>query len=282
MEKIPISQEEFRLLRDYIKEHCGIFVGDEKLYLIESRLTLLVVESGCRSFYEFYLQALKNPYSGLRDKIVDAITTNETLWFRDKSPWTVFKEVLLPEFMEALASGAKRNIRIWSAGCSTGQEPYSMAILIDDMLRERAGKGITAERFEIMATDISPSALFLAIAGRYDQIAMSRGMMDDYRERYFTQRGRVCELDPVIRKRISFKQFNLQGSFAALGKFDLILCRNVAIYFSDGFKKDLFSRLAATLNPKGHFFLGSAESLSGYSTEFDLLEHKKAIYYRLK
>ncbi len=281
-DKIPISQEEFKLIRDYIKDHCGIAVGDEKLYLIESRLTFLVVESGCNSFREFYLKAVSNPLNGLRDKIVDAITTNETLWFRDQAPWVTFREALLPEFLGYLARGYKRSIRIWSAGCSTGQEPYSLAMLIDEALRERPGRDIGPERFEIMATDISPTALFMAIAGRYDQIAMSRGMTERYRDRYFTQHGRVWELDPAMRGRVSFKQLNLQNSFGALGTFDFIMCRNVAIYFSDVFKRDLFARFAGALSPGGYFMLGTAESLTGYSDKFEMLEYKRGVYHRLK
>lgn len=281
-DKIPITQEEFKLLRDYIADQCGIFVGDQKLYLLESRLSILVVENGCKSFHEFYRKAVNDPYNGLRDKIIDAITTNETLWFRDQTPWFIFKEVIIPDFFNTLSKGLKNRIRIWSAACSTGQEPYSIAMVLDEAIRERLGRDISPEHFEILATDISPSALFLAIAGRYDQIAMSRGMSERYRDRYFAQRGRVWELDPVIRKRITFKQLNLQSRFSPLGKFDLIMCRNVAIYFSDAFKNDLFSRMASTLNGRGYFFVGSAESLTGYSDDFELFEHNRGIYYRLK
>ncbi|MFH1147049.1 MAG: protein-glutamate O-methyltransferase CheR [Pseudomonadota bacterium] len=281
-EKIPITQEEFKLLRDYIADQSGIFVGDQKLYLIESRLTVLVIENGCRSFHEFYRKAANNPHNGLRDKIIDAITTNETLWFRDQTPWSILKEVIIPDFFNALSKRVKSKIRIWSAASSTGQEPYSIAMVLDEALRERPGRDIGPEHFEIFATDISPSALFLAMAGRYDQIAMSRGMNERFRDRYFTQRGRVWELDPVIRKRVTFKQMNLQTPFSPLGKFDLIMCRNVAIYFSDTFKRDLFSRMASTLDSRGYFFVGSAESLTGYSDDFELLEHKRGIYYRVK
>jgi len=278
-----ISQEEFDLLRSYIQKHCGILVGDEKSYLIESRLAQLVVESGSTDFKQFYIKAKNDSAGALRDKIIDAMTTNETLWFRDGGPWKLLKEVLLPAFIETLASRKKMRIRIWSAACSTGQEPYSIAMLIEDLLSLPSAKGVRPEQFEIMATDISPSVLFLAISGRYNQIAISRGLDDLHKNKYFEQKGRVWEIKPFLRKRITFKQFNLQHSFSPLGTFDLVLCRNVAIYFSTEFKKDLFSRIAATLRVnKGCLLLGSTESLIGYSEEFDMKDERNVIHYKVK
>jgi chemotaxis protein methyltransferase CheR len=227
---ISISQEEFDLLRKYIQENCGILVGDEKSYLIESRLAQLVVENGCTDFMQFYLKTRQDTGGTLRDKIIDAMTTNETLWFRDNGPWKLFRETLIPDFIDVLKTGKKKRIRIWSAACSTGQEPYSLAMLIQDAL-EASHCSVRPGQFEIIGTDISPSALFLAISGRYNQIAMSRGMDDIHKARYFVQKGRIWELKPDMRNRVTFKQFNLQHSFNMLGPFDLVLCRNVAIYF---------------------------------------------------
>ncbi|NCC50996.1 MAG: protein-glutamate O-methyltransferase CheR [Spartobacteria bacterium] len=278
-----ISQVEFDLLRGYIQEHCGILVGDEKSYLIESRLAQLVVENGCTDFRQFYQKAKNDTAGTLRDKIIDAMTTNETLWFRDGGPWALLREVILPEFIETLASGKKHRIRIWSAACSTGQEPYSIAMLLEDILSTPAGHGVRAEQFEIMATDISPSALFLAISGRYNQIAISRGLDQAHRDRYFEKKGAVWELKQTIRKRISFKQFNLQHSLAPLGSFDMVLCRNVAIYFSSDFKKDLFARIANVLHStEGYLLMGSTESLIGYTDAFNMLDKRGVIYYKVK
>lgn len=277
---MTITQQEFELLREYIHRHCGIVVGDGKTYLIESRLAHLVVETGCSTFEEFYRKTTLDPTGSLRDKIVDAITTNETLWFRDGKPWVTLREQVLPELIQKVREGRQQKIRIWCAASSTGQEPYSLAMLIDSMLPAGLGGAVTPAHFEIVATDISPSVLFLAISGRYNQIEMSRGMEESFKTKYFSKMGVIWVLNEAIRKRVTFKKFNLQDSLAALGKFDMVLCRNVAIYFSDEFKKGLFSRIAQALNPAGFFFLGAAESLMGHSTAFKMVEYKQGIYYR--
>jgi len=279
---VDISKHEFDILRDYIRTHCGISVGDEKNYLIESRLTQLVIENGCRGFEEFYHKAKNDPRGALRDKIVDAITTNETSWFRDGAIWTAIKEAIIPGLIATLTAGRKPKIRIWSAACSTGQEPYTLAMLIDEALSLPAHSKIQADQFEIVATDISPSALFLAISGRYNQIAMSRGLPESYRNRYFTLTDSVWLISPTLKQRVTFKKFNLQDPFTSLGLFDVVFCRNVAIYFSPTFKTDLFNRIAKVLTPCGVFVLGASESLLGYSAAFDLVEYKKIIYYRSK
>jgi len=279
---MAITQKEFDLLRAYIKESCGIAVGDEKSYLIESRLAKLLVETGSKDFSEFYYKAKSEAVGNLRDKIVDAMTTNETLWFRDKSLWDAMREQILPGFLDDLAKKKTNKIRIWSAACSTGQEPYSLTMMIDDLVASRKWPGVKTEQFEIMATDISPSALFLAMSGRYNRLAMSRGMSDYFKSRYFKEMGNTAMLNEEIRKRVKFKKLNLQGSFLSLGRFDLVLLRNVAIYFSETFKRELFSKIAKTLNKDRLFILGASESLTGYSTDFNLQTYKKAMYYQLK
>lgn len=278
---MPISQKEFDLLRTYIKEQCGIAVGDEKSYLVESRLARLVAESGCTDFEQFYLKAKSDPTGSLRDKIVDAMTTNETLWFRDKTPWTMMEEHLLPALLEQLKSGKKNKIRIWSAACSTGQEPYSIAMLLDQLIKTPKWAGLSHNNFEITATDISPSALFLAISGRYNRIAMSRGLPEKFAKLYFQTMGPVSVITPDIKKRVTFKKYNLQTPFTQLGRFDFVLLRNVAIYFSETLKKDIFRKISNQLNPSGFFMLGASESLIGYSTDFDTKEYKRAIFYQL-
>ena len=185
-----IAQRDFDLLRDFIREQCGISVSDDKSYLIESRLAHLVAATGARDFGEFYLKAKQDGTGALRDNIVDAVTTHETLWFRDTTPWVTIREVMLREWIADLEAGRKAGIRIWSAACSTGQEPYSLAMAIDEAL---AGRRVAPNRFEILATDISAGALFVAMSGRYNQIAMSRGLEARYRTRYFTQKGPIWE-----------------------------------------------------------------------------------------
>lgn len=278
--KIAINHEEFVLLREYIQKECGIVVGDEKVYLIESRLARLVVETNCKSFKEFYLKAKSDVTRKLRDKIIDAMTTNETLWFRDMKPWTILKEVIIPKFIDDLRTGKKQRITVWSAAASTGQEPYSFAMLIDEAIKREPK--VSREQFYILATDISPSALYMAISGRFNSIAMARGMLPGYKDKYFTDTNGVAEIIPEIKKMVVFKQFNLQHDFSKIPTCDLIFCRNVAIYFSPDFKKELFKKIYSKTDKDGYFFIGSTESLIGYSDDFEQLEYQKGVYYKPK
>jgi chemotaxis protein methyltransferase CheR len=277
-----MTHEEYVQFRDYVERHCSIALGDDKKYLLEARLAGLVVESGCESFREFFARASTSVDPKLRDKIVDAVTTNETLWFRDGSPWELVRDKALPEFASLASTGKRVRFRIWSGACSTGQEPYSLAMLIDDFCKT-PGCPLTPEAFEIIATDISPSALFIAMAGRYDAISMKRGLSGDwerYRATYFDKKGIVSEVKDHIKKRVQFKRYNLQDSLAPLGVFDLVFLRNVAIYFSAPFKRDLFQRIHDVMGVGARLLVGSAESLTDYPHLFSPERHGRAFAYR--
>jgi chemotaxis protein methyltransferase CheR len=274
-----LTDAEFKQLREYIEKSCGISLGDEKAYLVENRLVGLLTDTGSATFSELYKKAISEPGLGLRDKIVDAMTTNETSWFRDLYPFDILEKVIFKQFADEMAAGKRQKIRIWCAASSTGQEPYGIAMALHEFCRKNSV--LPLANTEIIATDISPSVLFLAIAGRYDQIAMSRGMPQEIRDRYFTSSGKVWVLSDKIRKMITFKKLNLQDDFRSFGKFDILFCRNVLIYFSDSFKRDLFNRFAAVMNPDGYFFLGASESASNYSDKFTMLTNNKHIYYQL-
>jgi len=278
----PITPNEFELLRSLIEVECGIVVEKGKEYLIESRLSGLAVENACRSFGDFYLKAKNDTNGRLRDQIVDAMTTNETMWFRDRGPFDILEQVLLPPLIEEIKASRKYKARIWSAAASTGQEPYSIAMIINEVCRFRGGGVITPDFFQIIATDISPTALETAAAGRYDTLSMSRGMRPEFLQFYFRQEGTKWTIIPQIRKMVTFQKFNLLGPFTGLGTFDIIFCRNVAIYFSDTYKRELFRKLARSLNVGGHLMLGSAESLAHYSTDFLLRDYKNSLFYQVK
>ncbi|MBN2722849.1 MAG: protein-glutamate O-methyltransferase CheR [Deltaproteobacteria bacterium] len=257
---ISVSVNEFKELQYFIEKQCGIQVGDNKKYLIETRLSRILFDLRMTSFTELINKLKIAPPKDLVVKIVDAMTTNETLWFRDSHPWQIFRDIIIPQLVSN-ANG--RKIRIWSAACSTGQEPYTISMLIKDLHRKGILKS-TPDKFEITATDISPSALFLAMSGRYDNISMKRGFTDEWVEfktRYFSDKGRFTEINPEIKKIIKFKRFNLQDSFIELGNFDMVFLRNVAIYFSKEFKKELFGKIHKTLNSGGLMMLGSSETL---------------------
>ncbi len=271
---LRITDPEYVLMKTYIEEHCGVHLEEDKEYLIESRLSDLVAASGCRSFQEFHFKARTDLSGRLRDQIVDAMTTNETSWFRDKGAWEYLAEVAAPDLLDRAAEAG--GAQVWSAAASTGQEPYSLAMLLEEEALRR-GRPSLAARVEIMATDISTSALLTAMAGRYDAIAMNRGLAEERRERYFVREGRSWVLDPRIRERVSFKKFNLQNPFIFARPFDLVLCRYVSIYFSEGFKRDLFAKTASVLRPGGVLLLGATESLREFSREFEISYYKNAV-----
>jgi chemotaxis protein methyltransferase CheR len=275
-----IDTQEFQLMREFIEKHCGIHVTDEKKYLIETRLTTLMAENSCTTFGQLYSRASTEASHVLRDKIIDAMTTNETLWFRDTAPYAILGDTLLPMLAAEVRAGRKQKIRIWSAACSTGQEPYSIAITI--LEKARSIPGLSADSVEIIASDISSTVLFMAKLARYDGIAMSRGMPQDIRDRYFDPAGRVWALRENVKRMVTFKKMNLQESFAGFGTLDLVFCRNVLIYFADAFKRDIMHKIATTLKPAGHLFLGASESIINYSTEYKLLKHEKGLYYQVK
>ena len=274
-----ITDNEFKLLRDYIEKHCGINLDRNKMYLVESRLNTLMIENGCDSYSALYQKASADKTNGLRDKIIDAMTTNETLWFRDNGPYQSLKE-LLSTLADEIRSGKRQKIRIWSAACSTGQEPYSIAVTV--LESGQAGSGLRPEQVEIIATDISSTALFMAKLARYDAIAINRGLPPDIRDRYFKSEGRVWALSDRVKQMVTLKKMNLQESFSPIGKCDIVFCRNVLIYFSEQFKKDIFSRLAGLLRPSGHLFIGASESLSTYSNEYTMVRNSHGIYYKVK
>lgn len=276
---LTITESEFVLMKEFIEKHCGIHLEPGKEYLIETRLSDLVIESGSNSFQEFHYKARTDNTGKLKNRIIDAMTTNETLWFRDDSTWTYIKEKAVQEILEKASSGSK--VRIWSAAASTGQEAYSLLMLLDETSK-KMGKPSLIDNIQIIGTDISSSALFLAISARYDSFAIKRGLPEDKRDKYFKQEGNVWIFDQELKKRVKFSQFNLQNSFMALGSFDLILLRYVVIYFSESFKRQLFKKIAGVLKPSGVLLLGATETLRGLSDDFEIQTYKNGIINRKK
>ncbi len=276
---VALSELEFQLFQKLIMEKCGIEITEDKSYLIESRLSKILIDSKLISFGELYAHIQQSNNAALVGKLIDAITTNETLWFRDKTPWKILEELYMPKFCEQIRSGAKNKIRIWSAATSTGQEAYSTAICIDNYLKLRFIKDVTLEDFEIIGTDISKHVLEIAKRGKYDNIAIMRGLDPSIKSRYFTNVGNAWEISDEIKKAVSFREFNLQNSFYIFGKFDFIFCRYVLIYFSEALKSDIISRLYESLSPNGVLFFGAYELLGSMSTCFYKREYGNGIYY---
>jgi chemotaxis protein methyltransferase CheR len=270
-----LTPEDYAAFRTFLQEVSGIVLGDNKQYLVTSRLTRLMQENSLKSFGDLMRQ-LKSD-SKLRHRIMDAMTTNETSWFRDSYPFDILKELILPE----LAKSAPRQIRIWSAACSTGQEPHSLSMAISEYLQSKPGS-LPANGIQILATDISPRVLEQARSGMYEGVAVARGLAEERKQRFFKQTGDGWQVIDAIRSRTTFRELNLMQSYTALGKFDVIYCRNVLIYFSTGLKKDILSRMAKALNPGGYLVLGGSESISNYSEDFDLVRWRSGVIYKLK
>ncbi|MDM8525017.1 protein-glutamate O-methyltransferase CheR [Desulfococcaceae bacterium HSG8] len=271
---LKITEPEYILMKTYIEEHCGIHLEKDKEYLIESRLHDLLTETGCRSFQEFHFKARTDRTGELRDRIVDAMTTNETSWFRDKNAWEYLKEMAVTMLLNQVLEIGKANV--WSAAVSTGQEAYSLIMLLDEAAKER-GLPSLSEKVEIFATDISSSALAVAASARYDSIAMNRGLPDDKKEKYFTKEDNSWLFDQELKKRVRFKKFNLQNSFVFPDKFDMILCRYVTIYFSDTFKREVFKKMSDMLRPGGILLLGATESLREFSDDFEISYYRSVV-----
>nr|GFB48190.1 two-component response regulator ARR3 [Tanacetum cinerariifolium] len=241
-----------RVFRVFLEKACGILLGENKQYLVSSRLNKLMEQQSIKSLGELIQRIQTQPRSGLREQVVDAMTTNETLWFRDTYPFEVLKNKVLPE---AIKASPNQRLRIWSAACSSGQEPYSLSMSIDEF--ERSNPGQLKSGVQIVATDLSGTMLNNCKTGEYDSLAIGRGLSPDRLQRFFDQKtpGRWTVKAP-IKSRVEFRSFNLLDSYAALGKFDMVFCRNVLIYFSADVKKDILLRIHSTLKPGGYLFLG--------------------------
>ncbi|MCL1966734.1 MAG: hypothetical protein FWF67_02505 [Fibromonadales bacterium] len=278
---MKITDNEFTLLRDYIEENCGICLNKDKAYLLENRLVHFIEEFKCKDFSEFYYILKTSNRKDLKDKILDAMTTNETLWFRDAHPYAILREKILPGLAKEVKEGKRDKIKIWSAASSTGQEPYSLAITVRDFCMGQ--DSIKKDMVQIIATDISDSSLAKAKAGKYDAVAMSRGVTPEQLNKFFTKEGMTHTINQDIKDMVSFQKFNLQDNPIALEPhFDLVFMRYVAIYFSDQFKKGLYSRLARVLTPRGFLVIGAVETLRGVSEDFDMLSHAGGLYYQCK
>ncbi|NLY59666.1 MAG: protein-glutamate O-methyltransferase CheR [Gammaproteobacteria bacterium] len=272
------ADPDFNLFRDYLERTCGIVLGDNKQYLVSSRLGRLLEQRGIKSLGELVRQVQQQPHSGLRELVVDAMTTNETLWFRDGYPFEVLKSRLIPEFIR---NQPGQRLRIWSAACSSGQEPYSLSMAVDEF--ERSNLGQLRSGAQIVATEISASMLSAAKAASYDSLAMARGLSRERQDRYFdeTAPGEWTVKAP-IRSRVEFRQLNLLDSYSILGKFDIVFCRNVLIYFSADVKKDILRRIHATLKPGGYLMLGASEALNGLPELYSMVQCNPGIVYQAR
>lgn len=275
--KADITPQEYESFKKFLQDASGILLGDNKQYLVKSRLRRLLEDNQLGTLGEL-LERLRRPgQSHLKEAVIDAMTTNETLWFRDTHPFRILSEKLLPELA---ARKDAQPLRFWSAACSTGQEPYSIAMAVDEYRRLQPGR--LRGDVRIVATDISKSVLDVAKRGEYEMLAIGRGLSPERQQIFFqTLPAGGWRIKPQIRNFVEFREMNLLERYT-LGKFDLVFCRNVLIYFSGDLKRDILTRMHAALNPGGYLILGASESLNGLSHLYEMVQCHPGIIYRKK
>lgn len=271
-----INDFDYQRFRRFLEEACGILLGEGKQYLIVSRLTRLLRDENIANLSELMTSIEKGYPRHLRDAVIDAMTTNETSWFRDKQPFETLEQVVLPE-LEKLRGGP---LRIWSSACSSGQEPYTISMILSEYSRKNPTTRLSAS--QITGTDISASMLTQAKKAEYEDVALSRGLSDVRRHQFFSKKEDCWQVIDEVKNRVSFREQNLLQGFSTLGKFDIIFCRNVLIYFSSERKQDILKRMALSLNRGGYLFLGASETISGYSDAFELVRTPFSTVYRRK
>ncbi|RVU30238.1 CheR family methyltransferase [Neptunomonas marina] len=276
LKQFRITPEEFRVFSEFLERSCGIVLAEHKQYLVQSRLSKIMSENTF-SDLKALVSALQRPGANqLKEKVIDAMTTNETLWFRDIHPYDILKNRLLPELH---TEQKKKKIRIWSAACSTGQEPYSLSMVIDEFKKANLGAFGLGE--EIIATDISSSALQQARSGRYEMLALGRGLDKDRLMKHFSENADGSwTISPALKSRVRFQSINLLGQYSAMGQFDIIFCRNVLIYFSADVKTEILRKMRRQLNTGGYLILGASESLPGLSDCYKMIHCRPGIIYQ--
>ncbi len=261
---------DYEFLRKFLKERSGLDLSADKTYLVESRLLPLARKAGLAAIPDL-VQKIKNGDGKLATDVVEAMTTNETFFFRDKVPFDHLRDTILPGLIQARA--ARKSLRIWSAASSTGQEPYSIAMC----LKEK-GASLAGWRIEIVATDLSQEVLEKCKAGVYSQSEVQRGLPIQLLVKYFTQSGDIWQLNADVRSMVQFRQLNLLQDFSHLGTFDVIFCRNVLIYFDQSTKAVIFDRLAKCLESDGTLLLGAAETVVGITDAFRPYSDRRGLY----
>ena len=271
-----LSDELYKQFSDFLEAQSGIVLGANKQYLVKSRLAPLLGQFGAASLSDLIKRSMDVRERELKMTVVDAMTTNETLWFRDIYPFQLLTDKIFPELGK---NG--RPLKIWSAASSSGQEPYSIAMIA--LEHQFKKPGTLPGGVQIVGTDISPTMLNQCKEGVYDNLALARGLSPERKRQFFEPCGdnkmRVTER---VKKLVSFRPFNLLDNYSLLGKFDIIFCRNVLIYFAPEVKSKILNQFASSLNPGGYLMLGASESLTGLTDRFEMVRCNPGIVYKVK
>lgn len=273
-----ISGEEFLQLRDFIYQQCGIFIAENRKYLIENRLSSRLKDLNLKSYGEYY-HYLRFDANRRRElnKLFEVVTTNETSFFRNPPQLDVFKKIVLTRALDEARKKGRKHLRIWSAGCSSGEEPYTVAIILHELL----GSEISQWDIKITANDLSEAMLALARQGTYSEYAL-RTTPKEIVNRHFIKEGQLYRVNPKLKQLVSFGQINLNDKFQLqrVERSHIIFCRNVIIYFDDDMKKRVISAFYDNLLPGGDLLIGHSESLHNISRAFKPEHYTGAIVYR--
>jgi len=266
-----VTPQDYEYLRKLLKDRSGLVLSADKQYLVESRLVPLARKANLAGITELVAK-MKSGAEALVVDVVEAMTTNETFFFRDKVPFDHFRDTIIPKVMQARA--ARKSLRIWCAAGSTGQEPYSLAMALKEM-----GSQLSGWRVEILATDLSAEVQEKSKAGIYSQFEVQRGLPIQLLVKYFKQVGEMWQINADIRAMVQHRQLNLLHDFSSLGVFDVIFCRNVLIYFDQDTKIAVFNRLVKAMEPDGFLVLGAAETVVGLTDAFKPYPDCRGLYY---
>jgi len=266
-----VTPSDYDYLRKLLKTRSGLTLSADKQYLVESRLLPVARKTGAANLSALVANLKMPNAEPLIVDVVEAMTTNESLFFRDKSPFEQFRDVVMPALIKSRE--ASRRIRIWCAAAATGQEPYTIAIILKEMAKE-----LRDWRIEIVATDLSTEVLEKAKSGIYSQFEVQRGLPVVTLIKYFSQVGEMWQIAPELRAMVQFKPLNLLNDFSSLGTFDVVFCRNVLIYFDQDTKIDVLKRLGQVIEPDGFLALGAAETVVGLTDAFKPMIDRRGFY----
>lgn len=266
-----MRDQDFDLFANLLRSGSGLSIGPDKHYLLETRLTPLALKHGLSGLEALADEIRFKKPNQLIDSVIESMTTNESFFFRDSTPFDIMKNQVLPKLREARAE--RKQLKIWCGAASTGQEPYSLAMMFAQDAQRWAGWDI-----QILGTDISTEALKRAQDGSYSQFEVQRGLPVDYMLKYFTQSGERWVINDEIKNRVTFKPFNLLDSFAGLGRFDIVFLRNVLIYFDAPTKSAVFERVRGAMEKDASLFLGAAETVLGVTEQFRAIRSLRGLY----
>ncbi|MFN4008881.1 MAG: CheR family methyltransferase [Pannonibacter sp.] len=266
-----MTPTEYEFLKRFLKERSGLVLSDDKQYLVESRLVPVARKNNIDTLSGLVMAMQRGGNAVLANAVVEAMTTNESFFFRDKTPFEHFNNIMLPAMLEKRASS--RSVKIWCAAASTGQEPYSLGICLKEAAHKVAGW-----RFRILGTDLSSEVLEKAKAGIYSQFEVQRGLPIQMLLKYFAQQGDLWQINPDLRAMIEWRKLNLLENFSHLGEFDIVFCRNVLIYFDQQTKIDILQRIAKMMPEDGFLVLGAAETVVGLTDAFQPVAGQRGLY----